>query len=149
MPAVTQKTMDTALAGRYQEGTLHIPPCLVVRATRSTLASPPFFLFSARPAKDPPFVQNPLPHPIPPASTAVSFGGSVFLIQKQGSPSDLSLALLFAEGTSKRRVFFELFCEKLWTHGKKLQYSGDCTTVATQPRQLHYSNNLSKKKKIQ
>ena len=22
--------------------------------------------------------------------------------------------------------------------------SGDCTTVATQPRQLHYSNNLSK-----
>ena len=23
--------------------------------------------------------------------------------------------------------------------------SGDCTTVATQPRQLHYSNNLSKK----
>ena len=24
--------------------------------------------------------------------------------------------------------------------------SGDCTTVATQPRQLHYSNNLSKKK---
>ena len=26
--------------------------------------------------------------------------------------------------------------------------SGDCTTVATQPRQLHYSNNLSKKKSI-
>ena len=25
--------------------------------------------------------------------------------------------------------------------------SGDCTTVATQPRQLHYSNNLSKKEK--
>ena len=25
--------------------------------------------------------------------------------------------------------------------------SGDCTTVATQPRQLHYSNNLSKKTK--
>ena len=25
--------------------------------------------------------------------------------------------------------------------------SGDCTTVATQPRQLHYSDNLSKKKK--
>ena len=28
----------------------------------------------------------------------------------------------------------------------KKQYSGDCTPVATQPRQLHYSNNLSKKK---
>ena len=25
--------------------------------------------------------------------------------------------------------------------------SGDCTTVATQPRQLHYSNNLSNKTK--
>ena len=25
--------------------------------------------------------------------------------------------------------------------------SGDCTIVATQPRQLHYSNNLSKKNK--
>ena len=28
---------------------------------------------------------------------------------------------------------------------KKKIDSGDCTTVATQPRQLHYSNNLSKK----
>ena len=27
----------------------------------------------------------------------------------------------------------------------KKENSGDCTTVATQPRQLHYSNNLSKK----
>ena len=29
---------------------------------------------------------------------------------------------------------------------EKLSDSGDCTTVATQPRQLHYSNNLSKKR---
>ena len=29
---------------------------------------------------------------------------------------------------------------------RKKEDSGDCTTVATQPRQLHYSNNLSKEK---
>ena len=28
---------------------------------------------------------------------------------------------------------------------RKKKFSGDCTTVATQPRQLHYSNNLSKR----
>ena len=28
---------------------------------------------------------------------------------------------------------------------KKKQKCGDCTTVATEPRQLHYSNNLSEK----
>ena len=30
---------------------------------------------------------------------------------------------------------------------KKVKNSGDCTTVAIHPRQLHYFNNLSKKKK--
>ena len=30
---------------------------------------------------------------------------------------------------------------------KKKKCGGDCTTVATQPRQLHYPNNFSKKKK--
>ena len=38
-----------------------------------------------------------------------------------------------------------------WWGGKKKEEeknSGDCTTVATQPRQLHYSNNLSKKHTI-
>ena len=38
--------------------------------------------------------------------------------------------------------------ENSHTHSKKKKlknHSGDCTTVATQPRQLHYSNNLSNK----
>ena len=31
--------------------------------------------------------------------------------------------------------------------GKDAKKNEDCTTVATQPRQLHYSDNFSKKKK--
>ena len=38
--------------------------------------------------------------------------------------------------------------EKYRRSKKKKQDSGDCTTVATQPRQLHYSNNFSKKKEV-
>ena len=43
-------------------------------------------------------------------------------------------------------INFSIF-QKKKKKKKKKKNSGDCTTVATQPRQLHYSNNLSKKKK--
>ena len=44
------------------------------------------------------------------------------------------------------RLSFGTFPHIFPKHVKKNNFldSGDCTTVATQPRQLHYSNNLSK-----
>ena len=48
----------------------------------------------------------------------------------------------------KKPPFFSLLLTYknpfLWEYVQK-KNSGDCTTVATQPRQLHYSNNFSKK----
>ena len=47
------------------------------------------------------------------------------------------LSLFFFGGDTEDKIYLLVISIK--------KDSGDCTTVATQPRQLHYSNNFSKK----
>ena len=88
----------------------------------------------------------------------LSFFGGVFLfgkiykVTRKGVHSPLSPFLSTIcntrmGGGAKMKLYFiktepiSVICQQ-----KKRIDSGDCTTVATQPSQLHYSNNLSRKK---